>query len=287
MQLRKAQRHLSRIKMALQGPSGSGKTFSSLLLAKGLTGNFAKVALVDTENGSGDLYADLGTYNVLTLQEPYTPESYIQALQQCEDAGMEVIILDSITHCWDYLLEYHSSLAGNSFTNWNKVTPRHKAFIQKILQSPAHVIATMRVKQDYVLNEKNGKQVPEKVGLKAVQRDGMDYEFTIVLDLDNQHHAVCSKDRTGLFVNRPSFRITDKTGAEILQWLHRQSAGNDAPVEDQIRQCQDLAALMALYAQVIGNRPDLAPLFTQRKQQIQSVHLNNYSSNGQHDHSAH
>lgn len=281
MKLRKAQRHLSRMKMALQGPSGSGKTYSSLLLAKGLTGDYNKVAIIDTENGSADLYADLGEYMVVTMQEPFNPESYIQAMEQCEMAGAEVIILDSITHCWDYLLDFHSSLAGNSFTNWSKVTPRHKSFIQKILQSPAHVIATMRVKQDYVLNEKNGKQVPEKVGLKAVQRDGMDYEFTLVFDLDSSHYATCSKDRTGLFVNIPNFKISEKTGIQILQWLQRNSSSDGDALETHIQRCLSIQDLLELYTNTIGYRPDLAPLFTQRRQELQSNQELKFSSNGQ------
>ena len=198
MNLRKV-KEKAKIKMALQGASGAGKTYSSLLLAKGLTNNnLSKVAVIDTENGSADLYAHLGSYNVLSLQPPYTPENYIKAIEVCEKAGMEVIILDSISHEWDELLDFHSKLAGNSFTNWAKVTPRQKAFVDKILQADAHVIATMRTKQDYVLNQKDGKYIPEKVGLKSVQRDGLDYEFTLVFDVDIKHYVVASKDRTGL-----------------------------------------------------------------------------------------
>ena len=111
---------------------------------------------------------------------------------------MEVIIIDSISHEWDGsggIIEYHSSLMGNSFTNWSKVTPMHNSFVNKILQSPAHIIATIRSKQDYILSERNGKVVPEKVGFKGVTGDGMDYEFTIVFDIDINHHATASKDR--------------------------------------------------------------------------------------------
>ena len=176
MQLRQSERKQAKIKMALQGSAGSGKTFSSLLLAKGLTnGDFSKVAIIDTENGSADLYAHLGNYNVVSLKPPFTPQQYVDAITLCENSGMEVIIIDSISHCWDYLLDYHSSLAGNSFTNWAKIKPLEKQFVDKILQSNAHIIATMRTKQDYVLNQKDGKMIPEKVGLKAVQRDGLDY----------------------------------------------------------------------------------------------------------------
>ena len=221
MQLRQSERKQAKIKIGLQGCAGAGKTFSALFLAKGLTnGGLSKVAIIDTENGSADLYAHLGNYNVLTLAPPYTPENYIKAIEVCEKAGMEVIILDSISHCWDELLDFHSKLAGNSFTNWAKVTPRQKAFVDKILQTNTHIIATMRTKQDYVLNQKDGKFIPEKVGLKSVQRDGLDYEFTLVFDVDIKHFAVSSKDRTGLFMGQPEFVISENTGKEILDWCN-------------------------------------------------------------------
>lgn len=235
MQLRKSQRKQAKIKMALQGSAGSGKTYSSLLLAKGITGgNLSKVAIIDTENGSADLYAHLGNYNVLTLAPPYTPENYIKAIEVCEQAGMEIIVLDSISHCWDELLDFHSKLAGNSFTNWAKVTPRQKAFVDKILQANAHIIATMRTKQDYVLNQKDGKFIPEKVGLKSVQRDGLDYEFTLVFDVDIKHFAVSSKDRTGLFMGKPEFTISENTGKEILDWCN--AGSNEKELNNSIQE---------------------------------------------------
>ena len=220
MDLRQASRTQAKIKLALQGCSGSGKTMSALFLAYGITNNWSKIAVIDTENGSADLYAHLGNYNVLPLSEPHTPETYIEAISACEKAGMEVIIIDSISHCWDYLIEFHGNMQGNSFSNWSKITPRQNDFTQKMLSSPCHIIATMRTKQDYVLNEKNGKMIPEKVGLKAVQRDNVDYEFTVVLDIDIKHHAIASKDRTGLFMGRPEFVITPNTGKEILSWCN-------------------------------------------------------------------
>ncbi len=223
--LRQSSKRQAKIKMALQGCAGSGKTYSALLLAYGLTKDWSRIAVIDSENGSADLYANLGGYNVLPITD-YSPETYIEAINVCENAGMEVIIIDSISHCWDFLLEYHAGLMGNSFVNWAKVTPRQNAFIQRILQSKCHVICTMRTKQDYVLNEKNGKMVPEKVGLKAVMRDGVDYEFTIVLDIDLKHHAVASKDRTGLFMGRPEFTITPETGDSILKWCNSESRPN-------------------------------------------------------------
>ena len=218
LHLRQSTRKQAKIKLALQGCAGSGKTYSALLLAYGMTADWSKIAVIDSENGSADLYAHLGTYNVVSLGGDYSPENYIEAITLCENAGMDVIIVDSISQCWDYLLDFHASLQGNSFANWAKVTPRQNAFVQKILQSAVHIICTMRTKQDYVLNEKNGKMVPEKVGLNAMQRDGMDYEFTVVLDIDLKHHVQASKDRTGLFMGRPEFTITPKVGQAILNW---------------------------------------------------------------------
>ena len=229
MQLRQSERKQAKIKMALQGSAGAGKTFSALLLAQGLTnGDLSKVAIIDTENGSADLYAHLGNYNVVSLKPPFTPQQDVDAIELCENSGMNVIILDSISHCWDYLLDYHSSLAGNSFTNWAKIKPLEKLFVDKILQCNAHVIATMRTKQDYVLNQKDGKFIPEKVGLKAVQRDGLDYEFTLVFDVDIKHFAVASKDRTVIFIGKTEFKITPETGKQILEWCNSGSKSNSS-----------------------------------------------------------
>ncbi len=219
MQLRQSMRRAAKMRLALEGASGSGKSYSSLLIAYGMTGDWSKIAVIDSENCSADLYAHLGNYQVLILED-YAPETYIQAIELCEQAGVEVIIIDSISHCWDYLLDFHANLQGNSFANWAKVTPRQNAFIQRILNSSCHVICTMRSKQDYVLSDKNGKIVPEKVGLKAVQRDNVDYEFTAVLDIGMNHRATTSKDRTGLFTGHPEFLITPAVGQTILKWCN-------------------------------------------------------------------
>ena len=247
MQLSDAQRKKASIKMCLQGPSGCGKSYSSLLIAFGLTGDWSKVAVIDTENGSAHLYASLGHYKVLQLPMPFSPEHYIEAISLCEKQGMEVIIIDSITHEWESLLDYHNSLPGNSFTNWSKITPRHNDFINKVLHSPCHIIATTRTKQDYVLVDRNGKQVPEKVGLKSIQRDGVDYEFTLVFDLDIKNNASCTKDRTGLFFGKPEHKITADTGRQILLWCND---GVDITVNDisaRISNCKSIGELLQLY----------------------------------------
>ncbi|AEW87105.1 AAA ATPase [Flavobacterium columnare ATCC 49512] len=287
MQLRQSERRKAKIKMALQGSAGSGKTYSSLLLAQGLTnGDFSKVAIIDTENGSADLYAHLGNYNVLTLTPPFTPDNYIKAIDVCEKAGIEVIIIDSISHCWDYLLDYHSSLAGNSFTNWAKIKPLEKAFMDKILQCDAHVIATMRTKQDYVLNQKDGKFIPEKVGLKAVQRDGIDFEFTLVFDIDIKHFAVSSKDRTGLFMGKPEFMINSSTGRKILEWCN--SGTNLQDAREKIKNTRNLEELNVLYNQYSNWRELLEYDFKLQRDTINSKEIllnpKSFSTNGSTSH---
>ena len=263
MQLRKSSKKQAKIKLALQGCAGSGKTYSALLLAYGLSGDWTKIAVIDSENNSADLYAHLGQYNVLPLEGKYDPETYIDAIKVCEKAGMEVIIIDAMSQCWDNLLEYHACLPGNSFTNWQKVTPRMTSLIQMILGVNCHVISTMRCKQDYVLSEKNGKMVPEKVGLKAVMRDGIDYEYTIVFDINMKHQALASKDRTNLFTGKSEFIITPTTGQLILDWC--MDGVTLDMIKGEISKAETIEQLNSVYQQYPEWNQQLLSDFTQRK----------------------
>lgn len=238
MALRKVSRSKSKIRLGLSAVSGGGKTYSAILIAKGLTGDLSKVAIIDTENGSADLYEHLGDYNVLPLTAPYSPEKYIAAIKECEKAGMEAIIIDSITHEWDGkggCLEIaeqitQASPSKNSYTAWGKVTPRHQSFIDAMLQSSCHIITTVRRKQDYEMSkDHNGKVKVEKAGLKEVTREGWEYELTVNLQLDAAHQAVASKDRTGLFMGKPEFVPSEETGAIIRDWC--ESGVEPAPQE--------------------------------------------------------
>jgi hypothetical protein len=223
--LRKATRRSVKIKVALQGPAGAGKTKSALRLAYGITNDYSKIAVIDTENRSSELYSDMGEFQVISLEAPFSPERYIQAIDLilAQAPEVEVIVIDSSSPEWSGkggILEISNSMTGNSFTNWSKITPRHQAFMDKMLNTDKHFISTVRTKQDYVLVEKNGKQVPEKVGLAAVQREGMDYEYSLVFDIDIKHKATASKDRTGLFMDQPEFTITEETGEKLLKWAN-------------------------------------------------------------------
>lgn len=219
--LRKATRQKAKIRLGLSAVSGGGKTYSAILIAYGITNDWSKIAVIDTENNSADLYAHLGEYSVLPLSAPYTPERYIDAIKECEGAGMEVIIIDSITHEWDGkggCLQIQEQLGGK-YQDWAKVTPRHQAFIDAILQSKCHVITTVRRKQDYEMTKDGGgKMKVEKAGLKEVTREGFEYELTANLEIDVRHNATASKDRTGLFMGQPAFIPSIETGQMIKEW---------------------------------------------------------------------
>jgi energy-coupling factor transporter ATP-binding protein EcfA2 len=267
MQLQKASRKKAKIKMCLNGPSGSGKTYSSLLIANGLCYDWSKTAVIDSENHSSELYSHLGSYNVLNLAS-YSPENYVKAIETCEQAGMEVIIIDSITHEWEFMLEAHASLPGNSFNNWQKIGLRHKQFIQAILGSKAHVIVTTRTKQDYVLNDRNGKMVPEKVGLKAVQREGLDYEFTLVFDLNMKNSATASKDRTGLFFGKPEQKLSIEIGRDIYNWCNAGLDYTPSDITQLIHSCNKIDELLELYNQYPQFKEVLRKEYENRKREI-------------------
>lgn len=222
---KKAERKQAKLRLALSGPSGSGKTTGALLIAKGIGG---RVAVLDTERGSASLYADLCDFDVVELGPPYTPERYVEVIREAERAGYTTLVLDSITHEWNGqggILEIVDNVAksrsrGNSYAAWNEGTPRHQKFIDAMLASPLHIIATMRSKAVYVETEKgNGKKAIEKQGSAPQQRDGLEYEFTAVLDLSvDGNLASVSKDRTRLF--RDPFVIGEDTGRKLLDWLN-------------------------------------------------------------------
>jgi AAA domain len=224
IQIRRAQRRKAKLRLALIGPTGSGKTFSALRLAFGIGG---RVGVIDTENGSADLYADLGDYDVITLEKPYTVEAYREAIAAFEDAGHEIIVIDSLSHAWQGtggLLERQGQIEkrlGNSFSAWREITPQHRALVEAMLTSSAHIIMTLRVKTEYVIetNEK-GKQAPRKIGLAPIFRDGIEYETSVTLDIDADHRATASKDRTRLFDGFYDL-ITERTGQRLRSWLEQ------------------------------------------------------------------
>lgn len=223
MELKKAERKKVKLRLNISAPSGAGKTMSALRMAKGIAGNWEKIAVIDTENGSASLYSHLGDFNIIDLTPPFTPEKYIQALNTCVNAGMEVVIIDSTTHEWACLIEENELLAqskyrGNTWSAWSQTTPRHDKFVSSILQSPVHVITCTRSKMETIMGD--DKKV-KKVGMKDVQREGWEYELTVSLNIDRDTHlAIPSKDRTNLFEGQNPFLITEATGEAIANWCN-------------------------------------------------------------------
>ena len=239
---KKAQREQVRIKVSIAGPAGSGKTMSALLMAYGLTKAefpgisdaeiWEKICLIDTENGSGSLYVGkqvgqttIGAYNTIDLTPPFAPEVFVDAIHMAENHGMNVIIIDSLSHAWVGVggaLDQQGKIAersGNSWTAWRSVTPQHNKLVDAMLQSPAHIIANMRAKMEYqqTTNEAGKKQV-KAVGMGVVMREGIEYEFTVSFMLDYDHVANSTKDRTGIFDGK-YFVIDENTGKQMYQWL--------------------------------------------------------------------
>lgn len=222
----KATRKKAKLKLAISGPSGSGKSYGALRLACGMS---SKVAVLDTENGSASLYSDRFNFDVLDVPPPYDQSKFIDGVKAAVAGGYEVVVIDSASHFWEGILAYKDALdkrGGNSFTNWNEAGNKFKSILDAILQSPIHVICCLRSKQDYVLEtNERGKQTPRKVGMAPIMRDGVEYEFTTVFDVDMAHQTKTSKDRTGLFADS-IFQITEDTGKQLLAWLDK---GEEAP----------------------------------------------------------
>lgn len=295
MKLQKAKKQQVKLKVALSGPSGSGKTYSALLMAYGICNDWNKIAVVDTENFSASLYSHLGEFNVICLTESFSPEKYIEAIKLCEKENMEVIIIDSISHEWSGkggCLEIHERETAkmrvpNSFAAWASVTPRHQQFLDAIIYSGCHIITTIRSKTDYVLTERNGKTQPQKVGMAPITRDGFEYEVSVSFELDCLHKAICSKDRTGLFIDKEPFQISVDTGKSLVNWCNEGEASQS--ISNRISECRSIQELIQLYEQSLPMSNTLKSEFELQKQRIMGsssenkiYNPQNFSQNGKH-----
>ena len=250
IEIRKAERKQSKLRIGLSSPSGGGKTYSGLVLAKGLVGDWSKIGLIDSENGRGDIYSDLGEYNIITLRAPFTPESYIAAIHEFEKYGVDAIIVDSVTHEWageGGCLQLNEKLAiakykGNIWSAWSETTPRHQRFLDAITSSTCHVITTVRNKVETVMGD--DKKV-KKVGTKEEQREGFEYELTVNFNIDRDSHTVmASKDNTRLFEGQDPFVITEKTGEMLRDWVASGAADKTAEEKEALKDEIDSALLL-------------------------------------------
>lgn len=272
MQLQQTNRHNVKLRLGISGASGFGKTYSALKLAFGITQDWSKIAVIDTENSSASLYSDLGNFNVLNLFSPYSPERYINAIDICEKSNIEVIIIDSITHEWQGeggCLQIHEQLGGR-FQDWARVKPRHQKFIDKILQSQSHIITTTRRKTDYSLDiSSNGKSKVVKHGTKEITSEGFEYELSVNFELINENHLCkVSKDRTNLFSGKPEFVINSDTGKKLKAWCNQGVSLDN--VMEEIKRTTTLEGLRHLYQKYDSLKKQIKPLIIDRKSEIEN-----------------
>jgi hypothetical protein len=238
MAFKPAVKHGARLRFAISGPAGSGKTFTLLRLATELT-NHGKIAFVDTEHGSASKYAHTSactadckdpSHFVFDVDEPasFSPSKLTETIMEAVKAGYDAICIDSLSHYWmgpDGELEMVDSAAErskskNSFTAWKSVTPIHNKLVDTMIAAPIHVLVSMRSKTEWVIDEdKNGKKVPRKIGLTPVMRDGIEYEFDVCGDMDQENRLTVSKSRCSGMASK-IFHQPGLEVAEILKaWL--------------------------------------------------------------------
>lgn len=227
----KATKQGAKLRVAMFGPSGSGKTYSALRMAKGIGG---KVAVIDTERGSAKKYADRFDFEVCELSERKI-ENYVEAFESAEKIGIDVLIIDSMSHAWEELLTEIDRLTakkynGNSMRAWGEGTPKQRQFIDAMLKFPGHIIATMRSDTDWVIeSDSRGKMSPKKVGLKPRQGKGVEYEFDLLMEIGVHHSAEITKDRTGKYQDITVDKPDEAFGKELAEWL------SDGKAEDPKR----------------------------------------------------
>lgn len=256
---RKATKNEAKLRLAIIGPSGAGKTYSALALATRLAAT-GKVALIDTERGSASKYADVFGFDTLDLSN-CNPTNYVRAIRAAEEAGYEVCIIDSLSHAWNGsggALELvdeaaRRSKGGNSFGAWREVTPLHNSLMDAIVGSKMHIIATMRSKTEWSQDkDERGKTVIRKIGTAPIQRDGVEYEFDVVLDMDQENNAVVTKTRCSALSNKVIAKPGEELAASLREWLHGEPVA-DVPVPSGVQQVID-----TLGGEVVEHLPQIS-----------------------------
>lgn len=221
MGFQKAKREQIWLKVLLTSPSGGGKSYTALRLASGIAKKAdSRIAYIGTEGSRDKFYSNEFDYDLLQLEDPFTDNSYIDAIEEAIDGGYKVLIIDSLSHEWKWLNDLHDKMPGNSFQNWGKLKPRHRKFMDTILNAPIHIIATARGKDEWVMEDKGGKQVPKKVGLGAQQDKDVTYEYTVSFMIEQDTHiASPDKDNTHLFEGRYEV-LTEKDGEKLYDWAN-------------------------------------------------------------------
>jgi ABC-type dipeptide/oligopeptide/nickel transport system ATPase component len=255
MLIRKAERKKAKLRLGIAGPSGSGKTWSALEIATGMGG---KIGMIDTESGRGELYGNDFGYDIIRLEAPYSPERYIEAIKTFENAGYDILIIDSLSHAWvgdGGVLSIVDRAGSKSFTEgWRVATPKQNSLIDTLVNSKMHIITTFRVKTEYVTEKDDrGRMVPKKVGLAPVQRDGVEYEFTVFMDINQEHIAHVTKDNTKMFDNE-WLKPSKQMGGKLMEWLNTGLGSTEVfkqrimpEIIDAIRETESLEQLKEVY----------------------------------------
>jgi len=265
----KAERKRAKLRLALYGLTNSGKTYSALSIATGMGG---RIAMIDTESGRGELHASEFNYDAMQIVAPYSPQKYINAIKEAEKAGYDILIIDSLSHAWSGaggILSVVDDSGNNKFGGWKHATPLQNELIDAIVNSKMHIIATMRAKAEWVLelNEK-GKQAPRKVGMGFVQRDGVDYEFTVVMQMSPENNvAYVEKDNTHNY-DKQFVKPTKEMGVKFIEWLN---SGVDkegealAKIEVEFATAETSEQLKSRYLKALNQFPNLSSEIVKRK----------------------
>lgn len=288
-----AKRHARKLRCAIYGLSGGGKTFTSLAIASGM-GN--KIALIDTERHSSELYSDKFKFDVANVEIP-TVENMVQVIKEAANAKYEVLIIDSLSHSWDELLAEVEKIAnaqfrGNTWSAWQKGTPKQKQLIGSILDFPGHIIVTMRADTEWATErDQNGKNKPVKLGLKPNQRKGIEYEFDLVLNINQDHIATVEKARyepfQDMIIEKPGKEFGKKLN-EFLNGLEpeeKKKKAKETPpaqeivpeavktIEEEIKECASSDELNKFWEKInphgeYKNNSEVIGLFKTRKKEL-------------------
>lgn len=284
MEIKKVSQKAKKLRIGISGASGFGKSYSSLNLAFGITNNWEKICLIDSECSSSSLYSTLGPFNTIEINAPFTPEKFCLAIKLAEDSNMDLIIIDSLSMEWNGsggCLDIHEQLGGR-FQDWAPVKKRHQALIDAILLSKCHIITTVRRKVEYSLDkDSNGRTKVFKLGTKEVTQEGYEYELDINFELINENHlAKATKDRLNLFMNKPEFVINASTGKKLINYMNNiPSTMTKSEMQQKITECMTIQELTELY----HSSPDLAKSLDQEfiaKKNLLNNLITNISKNG-------
>ena len=250
---KKATKAQAKLRAAIFGPSGAGKTFTSLRVATGLGG---RVAVIDTERGSASKYSDRFEFDVLELDDQ-SIDGYVEAIRLAGQEGYDVLIIDSLSHAWQTLLEEVEKLAkakyrGNTWSAWSEGTPMQRKLVGAILDFPGHVLATMRSKTEWTTVDNNGKKTPQRVGLAPEQGKGVEYEFDLLVEISTEHIANVIKDRTGKFQDKLLDKPGEEFGKQLAAWLAEGVPTKPTKPEVRAAATASVPALMTKASQAIA-----------------------------------